>query len=183
VLSQKDLWVGKAITDARLAYECWIALLRGEIKIEPESTPNMLGGGYANLFTNYAKGAFLGAVAVLHRGFFKMEKGVLAKKKAAYRMLEVVSEEQMDELLKLTAPLHSFRDKDQHRENPDHPPVWSVQVKPSRPIIGTRDHGYIDPFPIYELLKSMEPAIGYVVFHQNRKASVQPPADGTGLNT
>jgi len=145
-------------------------LLRGEIKIEPESTPNILGGGYANLFTNYAKGAFLGAVAVLHRGFFKIEKGILVKKKAAYRMLEMVSEEQMDELLKLTGPLHSLRDKDQHRENPDHPPVWSLILDGTRHTIFTttlEKAEVSDPSALstlYELLKSLESAIGREAF-------------------
>ena len=85
----------------------------------------------------------MGAVAVLHRGFFKMKNGVLVKTKAAYRMLEMVSEQQMDELLKLAAPLRRLRDKDQHRENPKHPEVWSVQIKPSHPMIGTHEDDYV----------------------------------------
>jgi hypothetical protein len=83
-------------------------------------------------------------------------------------MLEVVSEEQTDELLKLITPLRDFRDKDQHRENPDHPEVWSVLSKPSQPIIGTYEHGYIDPFPIYKLLSSLEPTIGWIAFFKSR---------------
>jgi hypothetical protein len=124
---------------------------------------------------NYAKGQFLSAVATLNRGFFKMERGALVKTKAAYRMLEAaMSEEQMNELLKLTAPLHSLRDVDQHRENPNHPAVWNVQMDRSRLLIGTRDHGLIDPFPIYELLKSLEPTIGYIAFLKvGFKASIQ----------
>jgi len=103
---------------------CWTALLRGEIKIEPESTPNILGGGYANLFTNYAKGQFLPYAAVLQRGFFKMEKGVLVRKKVARQMLKIkaMSEEQMDKLLKTHRTIARLSgDKYQHRENPDHP--------------------------------------------------------------
>jgi hypothetical protein len=71
MLLQDDHWVSHAITSARTAYECWTGLARGDIKIEPESSPNVIGGGYANLFQNYAKGAFLSAVAVLHRGFLE----------------------------------------------------------------------------------------------------------------
>ena len=72
----------------------------------------------------------MGAVAALHRGFFKMKNGALVKKKVACRMLEFVSEAQMDELLKLTAPLHTLRDKDQHRENPGNLPVCTRQITP-----------------------------------------------------
>jgi len=165
-LSLDDCWVGEAITRARIAYETWTELLRGKIKIEPESSPNLLDGGYANLFLNYAKGAFLGAVAVLHRGFFKMEKGVLVKKKVAYRMLEFVSDDQMDELLKLTAPLHRLRDMDQHREGAENLPVWTAQAKPEPPSIGTFSRDHVDPSALYELLKSLEPAIGYAAFRR-----------------
>jgi hypothetical protein len=183
MLLQKDLWVGKAITSARIAYESWAGLLAGEFRIEPADYSGPVSGRYAGLFGNYAKEAFLGAVAILHRGFFKLENAGFVKKKAAYRMLEVVSEEQMDELLRLTTPLRDFRDKDQHRENPNHPEVWSVVFKPSRPIIGTVEHGYIDPFPIYELLKSLEPTIGWIAFVKSgieAMSKVASPPDGTG---
>src|SRR5271165_2174892 len=103
MLLAEDRWIGGAITTARIAYESWAGLLSGEISIEPEHCPGQAGGRYAGIFANYAKGAFLGAVAVLHRGLFKEKKdGSIIKKKTAYRMLELVSEEQMDELLKLT---------------------------------------------------------------------------------
>jgi hypothetical protein len=164
VLTKEDQWVGEAITSARIAYECWTQLLSGEIKIEPESSANLVGGSYANVFANYAKGAFLGAVAVLHRGLFKMKKGVLVKKKTAYRMLEAVSDKQMDELLKLTAPSHSLRDKDQHKEGPGNLPVWSIRINQGPPTIGTFSKYHVDPAALYELLKSLEPAIGYVAF-------------------
>ena len=51
--------------------------------------------------------------------------------------IKAMSEEQMDKLLKLTEPLHAFRDKDQHRENPDHPPVWSLILDGTRHTIFT----------------------------------------------
>jgi hypothetical protein len=165
MLSQKDRWVGEAITGARIAYECWSALLRGEITINSESSTHLLGGGYVNLFTNYAKGQFLSAVAVLHRGFLKKEKGKPDRKtQVAYRMQKAVPVEKIDEFLRLGEPFRKFRNFDQHRENLNNPPVWTVRRDQSRPIIGTPDHGYIDPFPIYELLKSLEPAIGYIAF-------------------
>jgi hypothetical protein len=164
MLLQKDRWVGVAITNARLAYETWAGLVNGKITIQPEEYPGQVSGRYLGLFANYAKAAFLAAVAVLHRGFFKMENRVLVKTKAANRMLEFVSEEQLDELLKWTAPLQHLRDKDQHRENPTHAEIWSVQLKPHRPLIASHQDGYIDPFPFYELLKSLEAKIGWIAF-------------------
>jgi|SRR5271165_1070821 len=179
MLSPEDRWIGAAITTARIAYESWAGLLSGEISIEPEHCPGQAGGRYAGIFANYAKGAFLGAVAVLHRGLFKVEKnGDIVKKKTAYRMLQLVSEEQMNELLKLAAPLRHLRNTDQHREDPSKQEVLSVQFKPSRPIIGTHEADSVDPFPIYELLKSLEPTIGWVAFiksHFTNAESLLPP--------
>ena len=135
------------------------------------------------MFTNYAKEAFLAAVAVLHRGLFKMEKGVLVKKKTAYRMLEAVSEEQMDELLKLTALFHFLRDKDQHKEGPGNLPVWSVQINRGPPTIGTFSKDHVDPAPLYQLLKSLEPAIGYVAFIRKTSAIEEKSDEGQGSHT
>ena len=95
----------------------------------------------------------------------------------------MLSEEQMDDLLKLTTPLLHLRDKDQHRENPSHPEVWSAQVKPSRPIIGTREHGFIDPFPIYQLLSSLEPSIGWAAFVIAARSKAPPPPDPDGTDS
>jgi len=84
--------------------------------------------------------------------------------------IKAMSEEQMDKLLKLTEPLHAFRDKDQHRENPDHPPVWSLILDGTRHTIFTvtlEKAELIDPSALsalYELLKSVEPTIGRVAF-------------------
>ena len=135
-------------------------------KIEPESYPGPISGRYADLFANYAKSAFLSAVSVLNRGLFKKKKGVVVKKKVACRMLEMVSEKQMDELLKLTTPFRDLRDKDQHRENANYPEVWSIQFEPSRPTIGHLVKGGFnnDLSPIYELLKALEPTIGWLAF-------------------
>jgi hypothetical protein len=167
MLSQKDFWVGKAISQARIAYETWIELQSGKIKIEPESSPNHFAGGYVNLFINYAKAAFLNAVAVLDRGFFEYKDGVFVKnKKVACRMLEFVPEDQIEELRKLTAPLRTLRNKDQHIEDPNKLPVWSTQVTPAPPTIGTSSGDHVDPSPLYELLKSLEPSIGYIAFYR-----------------
>jgi len=179
-LLPEDRWIGAAITSARIAYESWAGLLSGEISIEPEHCPGQAGGRYAGIFANYAKGAFLGAVAVLYRGLFKENKdGSIVKTKAAYRMLKLVSEDQMDELLKLTSPLRHLRNEDQHKENPSQQEVLSVQFKPSRPIIGTHEADSVDPFPIYELLKSLEPTIGWVAFIKgyftNAESFLPPP--------
>jgi hypothetical protein len=108
----------------------------------------LLGGTYATWFIEYAKAQFLSYAAVLQRGFFKMEKGVLGRKKVARRTLKIkaMSEEQMDELLELTKPLHDSRDKDQHKE-------------------------LIDPSALYELLKSLEPTIGREAFLRLRGES------------
>src|ERR1700751_3744275 len=118
-LDENDCWVGKTISHARIAYETWTELMGGKIKVEPERSSNHLGGGYANLFTNYTKEAFLNAVAALHRGFFKYEDGALVRSEVARRMLEYVSESQIDEFMKLAAPLRTLRNKDQHREDPE----------------------------------------------------------------
>jgi hypothetical protein len=185
VLLPEDAWVGDAVSSARIAYETWTALLRGEIKIQPEGCPSLLGGSYSNLFTDYAKAQFLSAAAVLHRGFFKMEKGVLVKKKVARRMLQnkAMSEEQMDELLKLAEPLHDFRDKDQHKENPDHPPIWSLILDGTRPTICTvtlENPVIIEPSALsalYELLRSLEPTIGRVAFSRIRLEKQSSPSE------
>ena len=173
MLSSKDGWVGDAVSSARIAYETWTALLRGEIKIQPEGCPSLLGGSYSNLFTDYAKAQFLSAAAVLHRGFFKMEEGVPVKKKVARRMLQIkaMSEEQMDKLLELTKPLHDFRDKDQHKENPNYPPVWTLILDGTRHTICTatiENPELIDPSALYELLK---PTIGREAFLRLRGES------------
>jgi hypothetical protein len=70
VLSQKDRWVGEAITRVRVTYENWAGLTSGEIRIEPEYCRGPIRSRHVQLFANYAKEAFLTAVAVLHRGFF-----------------------------------------------------------------------------------------------------------------
>ena len=110
--------------------------------------------------------------AIRDRSFFKVEKGFLVRKKVALRMLQnkLVTEEQMDNLLRLTAPLHDFRDKDQHKENPSHPPVVTLIMDGTRYAICTAavdKAEYIDPSEIsalYELLKSLEPTIGRLEF-------------------
>jgi hypothetical protein len=164
-LDYNDRWVGEEISRARIAYEAWTELQRGEIKIEPESSPNQLGGGYVNLFTNYAKAAFLNAVAALDRGFFGYKDGVFIKKhKVACRMVQFVSEAQIDELRNLTAPLRTLRNKDQHREDPKKLPVWTVQINQAAPTIGTFSGDHSDPSALYELLKSLEPTIGWAAF-------------------
>jgi hypothetical protein len=38
VLLPEDGWVGDAVSSARIAYETWTGLLRGEIKIQPEGS-------------------------------------------------------------------------------------------------------------------------------------------------
>jgi hypothetical protein len=172
MLLQSDRWVGEAITNARIAYECLCGLLRGEIKIEPESSSNLLGGTYVNLFTEYAKGQFLSAVSVLHRGFLILEKGrPPTKTEAACRMENVVSVEKIDEFLRLAKPFQDFPNYDQHREQdpkklktPKHPPVWAVQMDQAHLLIVTQKRGFSDPFPTYDLLKSLEPAIGLGAF-------------------
>lgn len=178
VLLQKDSWVGDAVSSARIAYETWTALLRGEVKIQPEGSPSLLGGSYSNLFTDYAKAQFLSQVAVLYRGFFKKEKGVLVKNKVARRILRIkaISEEQLDELLKLAKPLHGLRDKDQHKENPNHPPVWTVVVDGTRHAT-IEIPELIDPSALYELLKSLEPTIGRVAFLKIRREKQSPPSE------
>jgi hypothetical protein len=183
----EDQWVGEAVTHARIAYECWVGLLNGKVKIVPESSPNLLGGPYVNAFANYAKKDFLRYVAVLYRGFFKEKKGRRRKKKdadrpgiktdVAHRIQQWVSEAQIDELTRLAAPLLKLRDKEEHRENPNHPQVWSIQVLPLRPMVGTKEDGFIDPFPVYQILVSIEPTIGLVAFVKSRletSGSVEP---------
>jgi hypothetical protein len=145
LLDYNDHWVGEAISRARIAFETWNELQRGEIKIEPESSPRHLSpGGYVNLFINYAKAAFLNAVAALDRGFFEYNKdGVFIQKtEVACRMVEFVSEAQIDELRNLTAPLRTLRNKDH----------------------GTSPENGVDPSALYELLKSLEPTIGQRAF-------------------
>jgi hypothetical protein len=83
MLLQEDQWVGEAITHARIAYECWSGLVSGMFKIAPESSPNLLGGSYVNVFADYSKKEFLRYVSVFYRGFFKEEKGVRGKRKDA----------------------------------------------------------------------------------------------------
>jgi hypothetical protein len=90
------------------------------------------------------------------------------KKDVALRIQQEVPEAQIDELIRLAAPLLTLRDKEEHRENPNHPQVWSVSVLPLRPMVGPDDDGYIDPFPVYKILVSLEPAIGYVAFVKSR---------------
>ena len=163
-LDANDRWVGEVISRARIAYETLTDLMGGKIKIEPEFSPDHLAGSYLGLFTNYTKTAFLASVAALHRGFFKMEKGALVRKKVACRMLEFVSEAQMNELMKLTAPLHTLRDWDQHREGSGNPPVWTRQVDQGAPTIGPFSGIHEDPSALYTLLRSLEPTIGYAAF-------------------
>jgi len=168
LLDYNDHWVGEAISRARIAFETWNELQRGEIKIEPESSPNHLSpSGYVNLFINYAKAAFLNAVAALDRGFFLYEDGVFIKNtEVACRMLEFVSEPQIDELRKLTAPLRTLRNKDQHREDPKKWPVWTFQINQGAPTIGTSSEDAVDPSALYQLLKAIEPSIGHRAFLQ-----------------
>ena len=162
MLLRDDFWVGKAITDGRIAYEVWIALLRGEIKVEPEFAPNLIGGGCVDLFTNYAKGIFLSATAALHRGFQKAG----AKTDVAHRMQEALSTEKqkIDDFFRLAEPFREFRNFDQHRENPRNPEIWTVRIDQGRPIMGTPMQEYIDPVRVYETLKSLELRIGYMAF-------------------
>ena len=185
VLLLKDGWVGDAVSSARIAYETWTALLRGEIKIQPESSPSLLGGTYATWFIEYAKAQFLSYAAVLQRGFFKMEKGVLVRKKVARRMLKIkaMSEEQMDELLKLTGPLNDIRDKDQHKECSKNPLVLTLIMDGTRHTIFTatpEEAEVIDPSALsalYELLKSLEPTIGRVTFLRIRLQKQSSPSE------
>jgi hypothetical protein len=173
VLLPENEWVGDAVSTARIAYETWTALLSGEIKIQPEGSESLLGGSYSNLFTDYAKAQFLSAAAVLRRGFFKKKNGVLVRKKVARQLLQIeaVSEEQIDELLKLTKLLHDLRDKDQHKEG--NPPVVTLKIDGGTwmqhtMIIATIENPeWIDPSAfsaLYELLKSLEPTIGRIAF-------------------
>jgi hypothetical protein len=166
VLSQEDFWVGKTISHARMAYETWTELMGGKIKVEPERSPNHIGGGYVSIFTNYAKEAFLNAVAALHRGFFKYKDDALVRREVACRMLEFISEAQIDEFMKLGEPLRDLRNEDQHRENPNNFPVWSTRVSPAPPTIGSFSADPVDPSALYALLKSLEPSIGYIAFHR-----------------
>jgi hypothetical protein len=166
-LDYNDRWVGEAISRARITFETWNELQRGEIKIEPESSPNHLSpGGYVNLFINYAKAAFLNAVAALDRGFFEYNKDRVFVKntEVAGRMLEFVSEAQIDELRNLTAPLRTLRNKDQHREDPRKWPVWTFQINGEPPTIGTSPEDAVDPSALYQLLKAIEPIIGHRAF-------------------
>ena len=80
------------------------------------------------------------------------------------RMQEVVPETQIDDFLESAKPFREFRNFDQHRENPAHPEVWTVRINQPHPMIGTPAHGIVDPFPVYELLKMLEPVIGYAAF-------------------
>jgi len=136
--SEEDFWVGKAISQARIVYETWTELMGGKIKVEPERSPNHIGGGYVNLFTSYTKEAFLNAVAALHRGFFEYKNGALVRSEVACRMLEYVSESQIDEFLKLAAPLRNLRNEDQHREDPK---KWAGVVDTSNS--GTTHYWYL----------------------------------------
>lgn len=162
----EDRWVGEAITNARVAYECWTGLLKNEITVESSVSANLPGGPYANVFANYSKREFLRAVSVLHRGFIRKDKKTekWRKEPVADRMSEVVPVEKIDEFLGLAEPFRHFRNKEEHRENPQHPPVWTVQINEPRPTIGTCFGNRIDPFPIYEILRSLEPVIGYIAF-------------------
>jgi hypothetical protein len=165
LLDYNDWWVGELISRARIANETWNELLREKIKIEPEFSPDLLAGRYVNLFGNYAKAAFLNAVAALDRGFFDYENGVFIKNtEVACRMLEFISEDQIDELRKLTAPLRTLRNKDQHREDPKKWPVWTFQINGEPPTIGTSPEDDVDPSALYTLLKSLEPTIGLTAF-------------------
>jgi hypothetical protein len=164
MLVQEDQWVGEAITHARIAYECWSGLVSGMFKIAPESSPSLLGGSYVNVFADYSKKEFLRYVSVLHRGFLDQGK----KTDAALRIQQEVTEAQIDKLIGLAAPLLRLRNKEEHRENPIHPQVWSVSYFPLRPMVGTQADGYIDPFPVYQILVLLEPAIGHVAFVKSR---------------
>lgn len=159
MLSEEDFWVGKVITDARLAYECWTGLLKNEITVNPEFSTNSPWSRYANVFANYSKREFLRAVALLHRGLF--DRG--AKTPVTLRMQEVVPVERIDEFLELARPFRYLRNQEEHRENPAHPPVGTIQIYEPRPTIGNLKRR-IDPFSVYEILKSLEPDIGYPAF-------------------
>jgi hypothetical protein len=141
---------------------------------------------YVNMFADYVKEAFLGAVAALHRGLFKPDKsakrmrGVRSKTgtktETAYRMIGMVPEAQIDELIRLADPFRDFRDSVQHSDVPTKPTVRTVRMEQSRPTIGTFSGGFVDPFSLYELLKSLEPAVGYVAFVKAAlQASIQQP--------
>jgi hypothetical protein len=82
-------------------------------------------------------------------------------------MQEVVPEEKIDEFLRLAEPFRYLRDKEEHRENPRHPPISTIQIDEPQPTIGTAFGNRINPFPVYEILKSLEPNIGYVAFVKN----------------
>jgi hypothetical protein len=159
MLLKEDFWIGEAITGARLAFECWDRLLNGEIAIEPEF-PADSPGPYATLFANYSKREFLRSVALLHRGFF--DRG--AKTPVALRIEEVVSVERIDKFLELARPFREFRNQEDHRENPQNSPVWTIQIDEPRRTIGTTLGDRIDPLSVYEILKSLEPDIGYFAF-------------------
>jgi hypothetical protein len=143
MLSKEDFWLGEAITSARVAYECWVGLSKGEITVVPEYSANLPGGPYVNVFANYSKREFLRAVSILHRGFFV---------------------ERIDKFLELARPFREFRNQEDHRENPQNSPVWTIQINEPRPTIGATSDDRIDPFSVYEILKSLEPDIGYVAF-------------------
>jgi hypothetical protein len=160
MLSKEDFWVGEAITSARLAYECWTGLLKGAITISPEFAANFPGTAYANIFANYSKREFLRSVYILHHGLFGDGK----KTPVASRMEEVVPAEKIDQFIELGRPFRNFRNDENHRDAPGHPPVWTIRINEPRPTIGTSRGNRIDPFPVYELLKSLEPDIGYVAF-------------------
>jgi hypothetical protein len=166
MLTEKDRWVGEAITNARVAYGCWIGLLKGEITVEPEFSASLPGGPYLNLFSNYSKREFLRAVSILHRGFIKKDKVTKKwrKEPVVDRISEVVPADKIDEFLRLAEPFRRFRNEEEHRENPLHPRVWTVQINQPRPTIGTSFGNRVDPFPVYEILKSLEPDIGYFAF-------------------
>ena len=99
MLTEKDRWVGEAITNARVAYECWIGLLKGEITVEPEFSASLPGGPYVNVFSNYSKREFLRAVSLLHRGFIKKDKASKEwrKEPVVDRISEVVPAEKIEE--------------------------------------------------------------------------------------
>jgi hypothetical protein len=103
---------------------------------------------------------------VLHRGFIKRDNKSKEwrKEPVADRMSEVVPVEKIDEFLRLAEPFRHLRNEEEHRENPDHSPVWTLQVNEPRPTIGTSVGNRIDPFPIYEILTCLEPVIGYIAF-------------------
>jgi hypothetical protein len=166
MLAGRDRWVGEAITNARVAYECWIGLLQNEITVEPSVSANLPGGPYANVFANYSKREFLRAVSVLHRWFIGKDQKTKEwrKQPVADRMSEVVHVEKINEFLRLAEPFRYFRNEEEHRENPEHSPVWTVRINEPRPTIGTCFGNRIDPFPVYEILRSLEPVIGYIAF-------------------